>query len=198
MKSLHRPDLFCWSEFDEARNIDFNSFLWVRPGGNIMVDPLPLRPHDQEHLEVLGGVAWIVITNSDHIRGAAEIRDRWGAKIAGPFAESEHFPIACDRWLKDGDEVVPGLKVLALEGSKTPGELALLLGAGVLITGDLIRAHRGGSLILLPDAKLSDKAMAVASLRRIASLPDIEAVLVGDGWCIFRDGARRLTECLGQ
>ena len=162
-----------------------------------MVDPLPLRAHDQAHLEALGGVAWIVVTNSDHIRATAEIRDRWGAKIAGPSAESATFAMPCDRWLNDGEEVVPGLKALALEGSKTPGELALLLGEDVLITGDLVRAHRGGSLMLLPDPKLSDKAGAVDSLRRLAGLPHIEAVLVGDGWCVFRDGASRLKECLG-
>ena len=38
MKSLHRPDLYQWSRFDEARNVDFHGTLWVRPGGNVLID----------------------------------------------------------------------------------------------------------------------------------------------------------------
>ncbi len=53
MKKLHRPEFFGWSRFDEARNIDFHSLLWVRPGGNVLVDPLPLSPHDEAHLAAL-------------------------------------------------------------------------------------------------------------------------------------------------
>ena len=60
--------------------------------------------------------------------------------------------------------------------------------------GDLIRAHQAGSLCLLPDPKLSDKEKAVASLRRLADLPWIEAVLPGDGWPVFRGGAKALAD----
>jgi hypothetical protein len=186
--------LYAWSDFDRDRNIDFNSYLWVRDGGNLIVDPLPLSEHDRAHLEQLGGVATIVITNSDHTRDATALAKATGAKILGPAAERESFPIACDGWLADGDEYVPGLKILALDGSKTPGELALVLEGHTLFTGDLVRAHAGGKLCLLPDPKLTDKAAAVASARRLAALPDLQAVLPGDGWPIFRDGAAVMTE----
>jgi hypothetical protein len=42
--------------------------------------------------------------------------------------------------------------------------------------------------MLLPDGKLVDKSQAIASVRRLAQLSKIEAVLVGDGWQIFHDG----------
>ena len=190
MKSLHRPDLFAWSRFDEARNLDFNSLAWARPGGNVLVDPLPLSAHDEEHLKKLGGAAWIVITNSEHLRDAARLKSLFGAKLAGPAAERGVFE--ADRWLKNGEELVGGLKAFELDGSKTPGELALLLEETTLITGDLIRAQRAGSLNLLPDAKLRDKTAALASVRRLAELPRVDAVLVGDGWPVFHDGARAL------
>lgn len=185
MKQLHRADLYGWSEFNPERNLDFHSVLWVRQGGNVLIDPLPLSSHDEAHLTSLGGAAYIVITNSDHSRDALTIGHKTGAQTLGPARESGSFPIPCDRWLKEGDEVVPGLQVFELQGSKTPGELALLLAPETLLTGDMIRAHRAGSLCLLPDAKLSDKVKAVRAVKRLASLPGIATVLPGDGWPVF-------------
>lgn len=194
MKRLHRPDLWSWSVFDEGRNIDFHSLLWVRPGGNVAIDPLPQSDHDRRHLLSLGGARTIVLTSSDHVRGAVELAAAAGAVVMGPAGEQGGFPIPCGRFLADGDEVVGGLTALALDGSKTPGELALVLDGSTLVTGDLVRAHRGGGLDLLPDAKLADRAAAIASVRRLAALPGIDAVLVGDGWPVFRGGAAALAE----
>ena len=196
VKRLHRPDLWSWSQFDEGRNIDFHSLLWQRSDGNVAVDPLPQTPHDRSQLESMGRLAAIVVTNSDHARGAVELAAATGAPVLGPAGERDRFPIRCERYLADGDEVVGGLVALALDGSKTPGELALLLERSTLITGDLVRAHRGGGLDLLPDAKLSDRGAALSSLRRLAALEEVDAVLVGDGWPVFRGGRSALRELL--
>jgi glyoxylase-like metal-dependent hydrolase (beta-lactamase superfamily II) len=194
MKSLHRPDLYSWSSFDTERNVDFNSIAWIRPDGNILIDPMPISDHDLAHLNSLGGAAWIIITNSDHVRATADLAKIMAAKIAGPAAEQDNFPIGCDRWLSDGEEIVPGLKVIELNGSKTPGELALLLEGSTLITGDLVRAHKAGSLMILPDAKLKNRQEAVASVCSLAAINGIEAVLVGDGFSVFREGGILLKE----
>ncbi|MBW4690930.1 MAG: hypothetical protein KME27_04100 [Lyngbya sp. HA4199-MV5] len=201
MKALHRPDLYSWSSFDPERNIDFNGVAWIRPEGNILIDPVPLSEHDWSHLTSLGGAQWIVITNSDHVRDAQAIAQRTSAQIAAPHGERATFPVADSdtqpiRWLADGEEIVPGLQAFELHGSKTPGELALLLDDTTLITGDLIRAHRAGSLMLLPDAKLQNREAAIASVRRLATFNRIEAVLVGDGWSVFRDGHDRLKDLI--
>jgi hypothetical protein len=193
MKLLHRPDLFGWSRFDESRNLDFCSVAWVRSAGNVLIDPLPMSEHDLAHLQALGGAAFIIVTNSDHTRDAQALTQHFGATLCGPRAERESFPFACARWLGDGDEPAPGLRVIEMRGSKTPGELALVLEKTTLITGDLVRGHMGGRPNLLPDAKLTDRAQAVASVRRIVNeYPEIETVLVGDGWPIFHDGKRAL------
>ena len=57
MKRTHRKDLYCWSRFDEARNMDFNSWAWARPAGTVLVDPLPLSEHDRAELETLARVS---------------------------------------------------------------------------------------------------------------------------------------------
>ncbi len=194
MKKLHRPDLYGWSVFDEARDIDFHGVLWVRDGGNVLFDPLPLSEHDAAHLERLGGASLIVITNSDHVRAAAAIAEQTGARVAGPRAEREHFPVKCDLWLGEGDEPVPWLSVVELDGSKTPGELALILEGTTLVTGDLVRAHEAGRLTLLPEPKLADVRRARESVRRLAQKGPFDAVLVGDGWPVFRDGSGVLGE----
>ncbi|MEQ1567739.1 MAG: MBL fold metallo-hydrolase, partial [Myxococcota bacterium] len=177
MKALHRPGLFCWSSFDEARNVDFHGYAAVRPEGTLVIDPLPLSDHDRAHLLSLGAVRWVVVTNSDHTRAAAALAADTGAELCGPAAERDGFPLPCTRWLADGDTLGEGVSVLALDGSKTPGELAVVLDGSVLVTGDLVRAHRAGALMLLPDAKLRDREAAVRSVRRLAAL-DVDAVLV--------------------
>jgi glyoxylase-like metal-dependent hydrolase (beta-lactamase superfamily II) len=192
MKRLHRKDLFSWSVFNERLDIDFNGFLWTRPGGNVLIDPLPLTLHDREQLGQLGGAAWIVVTNSAHLRGSLELADALGAKLAGPVGEKATFPVRCDRWLTNGDELVPGATVLELRGSKTPGELALWLEADTLIFGDLVRSHRAGSLMfLLPEQGLESLPEARASIQElVAKRP--QAVLVGDGFSIYRDASEDL------
>jgi hypothetical protein len=194
VKKTHRANVFCWSRFDEARDVDFNAWAWLREGqGSVLIDPLPLSDHDRAQLEAHGPVSHVIVTNSDHTRAAAEIAARYGALTLGPRQEEGKLGIPCDRWI-GGEEIVPGLRAIELAGSKTPGELALVLEDTTLITGDLLRAHAGASLHLLPDAKLGDKARAIESVRALATLP-LEAILVGDGWPIF-EGARAKLDAL--
>jgi len=194
MKQLHRPDLFGWSAFDEERNLDFHAVLWVRPEGNVVIDPLPLSKHDARHLRKLGGVATIVVTNADHIRISEALAIETGSELVASAAEQDAIPFECDRLVSDGDEIVPGLRAIQMAGSKTPGEIALLLDGSTLITGDLVRSHAGGRLDLLPDPRLTDRDAAIGAVRRLADLPGITAVLVGDGWPVFRDGGILLRE----
>ena len=198
MKKLHRKNLYSWSIFNEERNIDFHSVLWIRSEGNVLIDPLPLSDHDKKHLESLGGAAHIIITNSDHLRDASNISEWAKAKCWGPAEEKEKFPLVFKDWLKDGNEPIPGLKIFTVDGSKTSGELSILLEEKTLITGDLIRVHEGGSLCMLPKSKLKNYKKAVESIKRMAEIKTIEAVLPGDGWPIFRNGHQALIELVKQ
>ena len=117
--------------------------------------------------------------------------------LLGPSGEREDFPVPCDRCLADGDEPFPGLIVRELQGSKTEGELALVLEDETAVFGDLVRAHQAGALMLLRPDRLRDAARARESLRRFRALhPRVAHVLVGDGWCCFRHGGALLDELL--
>ena len=192
MKQLHRSDFFNWTEFNEERNIDFNGTLWLRPSGNVLIDPLPFTGHDINHLKNLGSAAHVIITNSDHVRDAAKILLLTGAKCWGPAAEKDNFPLACEGWLSEEEQPIKGIEVFCLNGSKTPGELALLIDEKTLVTGDLIRAHEGGHLRMLPDAKLQNRELAIKSIKRMASIKSIETVIPGDGWPLFNYGHEAL------
>lgn len=200
MKHLHRPDLFSWAHFDEARDVDFHGYLWQRPAGNVAFDPMPLRDHDLRHVQALGGVAWIYLSNADHVRAAVWFRQQFGARLAAPRGDRdlpEFRDLTVDRWLHAGETLDDGVTCLGMAGSKTPGELAFLLpGGDTVVCGDLIRGQRAGRLNLLPDAKLRDKAAALQSVRALAEQPGLDAVLVGDGWPVFRGGRQALAELL--
>jgi len=194
LKKLHRSNFYCWTEFNEERNIDFNGTLWINPKGNVLIDPVPLSEHDINHLDSLGGASHIIITNSDHIRDTAKILSLTGAKCWGPLEEKDEFPFSCDGWLKDGDKPIYGVEIFTLNGSKTNGELAILIEKETLITGDLIRSHEGGRLSMLPDEKLKNRKLAVLSIKRMASVEGIQAVIPGDGWPVFNNGHKALSE----
>jgi metallo-beta-lactamase superfamily protein len=196
MKALHKPNLFSWSVFNEERDLDFHSVFWTHPHGNVAIDPLPLSEHDRRHVEALGGLHDIVITNSDHLRGAEELASMTGARIWGPALELDRFARLNARAASEATPPVAGLEVFELHGSKTPGELALLIEHHTLIVGDLVRGHRAGRLNLLPDAKLANRAAALGSLRRLTEVQSIEAVLVGDGWPVFHGGRHALNALL--
>ena len=190
--------MYCYSVFDEERNIDFNGSLWVSPLGNVLIDPVRMEDYDKKHLESLGGASHIIITNSDHIRDTESISLLTGAKCWGPLAEKEKFPFECDGWLKDGDQPIKGVDVFSLEGSKTEGELAILIEKNTLVTGDLIRSHEGGRLCMLPNEKLQNRPLAIESIKRMASIKGIQAVIPGDGWPVFNYGHEALLELSQQ
>ena len=47
---------------------------------------------------------------------------------------------------------------------------------------------------MLPEEKLQDRELAVNSIKRIADVKSIEAVIPGDGWPIFNNGHDALIE----
>lgn len=208
MKQLHKPNLWSFSLFNTERNLDFHSVFWTRPAGNVLIDPLPLSDHDAAHVERLGGVRDIIVTNSDHARAAAEVRERTSARLWGPRLEPAFLEsigaLSLDGGTVLGEQALADqalhadLEVIELAGSKTPGELCLLLEGDTLVVGDLIRGHRAGRLNLLPDAKLADKALALHSLEALARRVGIDAVLVGDGWPVFRAGSAALLDLLRE
>ena len=126
MKRLSVDNIYSWSVFNEQRQIDFSGHVWVRDEGNVVIDPVAISDADLAQLLELGGAALIIATNRDHARMTAFFRDQTGAETAAHGEDVASFPFAIDRQLTDGEEVVPGMKVVHLRHGKSPGGIAQL------------------------------------------------------------------------
>ena len=196
MKRLIFEDLYSWSVFSEARQIDFNGHLWVRNDGNIAIDPVAMCDADRDQFEQLGGAKWIVITNRDHEREVTAFQEWTGAKVIVHEADADLLEIKPSRTISDGETIVPGLQAIHLPFGKSPGEIALYFSEkNALLFGDIVAGEPMGRLTLLADEKLEDAPKAAMQLRKVLAL-QFNAVLVGDGHSLFRDGRQELVECL--
>ncbi len=192
-------DLYCWSVFHEIRQLDFSGHLWIRPEGNVLVDPVPMIESDLAQLEALGEVALIIITNRDHEREADLFRQRTGARIVAHEADAPLLACSVDDVVGDGDEVLPGMCAVHLgAGGKSPGEIALYWpGRGVVLAGDLVVGAPIGRLSLLMDEKLEDPVAAALACRKLLAL-DFDTMLVGDGHSLVGGAREQLLRCLEQ
>ncbi len=196
MKRLIFEDIYSWSVFSEARQIDFNGHLWIREEGNIAIDPVEMSDADRAQFEQLGGAKWIVITNRDHEREAAAFQEWTGAEVIVHEADADLLDIKPSRTIRDGETIVPGLRAVHLPFGKSPGEIALYFSdKQAVLFGDIVAGEPMGRLTLLADEKLEDAPKAAIQLRKVLPL-NFNAVLVGDGHSLFRDGRQELVECL--
>jgi glyoxylase-like metal-dependent hydrolase (beta-lactamase superfamily II) len=183
VQPLALPGFSSWSRWQSDRRLFFSSFLLARPEGNVAFDPLPLDEADALEIETLGGVATILLTNRDHERGAAAMRERFGARVLAGRREAASFSLPVDGTFER--EALPGIVAVELRGAKTPGEVAFLLEErGVAVVGDAMIGTPAGALSFLPDEKLADPVALALSLRHLWS-PDIRTLLLGDGASLF-------------
>lgn len=184
------PGVLTWPWFSERHGYDFNGYLLRHSGGNVAVDPVEMPDEVLDGLQ-REGVKRIVLTNRNHFRAAAKLRERTGARVAVHPADAEFVRqngVAVDDLLAIGDTVAQ-FKVLDAHG-KSPGEVALWNGT-LLIVGDACVGSPPGALKLLPPKAIDDLPALQASLRRLAELPS-QVILLGDGASILHDGAEAL------
>ncbi len=188
MKQTAIPGLCYWSVYQPDRRIDFNGFYWQSPAGGVLIDPMPIEDHGLEHVE---SVAWIVVTNADHLRDAVTLRERFGAKLLAPECDREALAGApVDAWFGEEaplpSDLTEHIEVAWLHGGKTPAEAALYLKPiRAIVFSDAVRSHESGVLRLLPDPKVQDRATLVGDVSALAKW-NFEALLLGDGDCLFR------------
>ena len=188
------PGVFTWAWRSEPHGYDFNGTLVLHAQGNLCIDPV--EPGEEVlHRLAQEGIARILITNRNHVRGANRVRERTGARLAihpadAPYAREQGAQI--DDELAVGGRVGPFV-ILGVPG-KSPGEIALHDPVRrLLIVGDAVIGNPPGRLSLLRERVMDDPPRLRASLRQLLET-DFDALLVGDGTPIRKDGHARLRE----
>ena len=167
-----------------------------RDDGALVVDPVEPSAEDLTAI-VAARPARIVLTNRNHYRAAARVREATGARVAVHPADAafvRDHGVTVDDELAHGERVGPFVVVPA--AGKSPGEIALhWADKRILLVGDACVGTPPGGLSLLPPAVIDAPDVLRATLRRIAAEVDFETLLCADGESIVR-GARAVLQRL--
>jgi glyoxylase-like metal-dependent hydrolase (beta-lactamase superfamily II) len=182
-------DVFRWSVWNEPRGLWFNGHALVIGEITVLIDPVPMT---DEVAAALPPPAVCVVTNRDHLRAVAEVRERFGVRLLLPRGDAAQMALPADALIDDGEVVAAELRVVGVPHAKTPGELALYWPARrLLVLGDAAIGRPAGALSMLPDDKLADPAAARTAVAHLAGL-DVDVVLVGDGDDVLDGGTDAL------
>ena len=182
------PNVWQWSWFSEEKQLNFNGHLLTVGEHRILVDPPPLTQDEKAQLKRIGAIDYIVLTNRDHVRAAADYQREFGCHLYVPELDAPQMELKATRTFKDGELLPGGLWAVHLTDQKSPGECALFLqqGKGLLIVGDALIGKPAGSVCMLPSEKFADAPKAKEGLRRLLKY-QFEILLVGDGASILSD-----------
>ena len=160
-----------------------NTWVLRAPGERecVVVDPGDDDPEHQRRVAAHGPVALVLLTHRHHDHAAGARRF---AKLTGaPVRALDPSLVLGSEALGDGDVVAAAgceVAVVATPGHTSDSLSFLLSGPGAgpaVLTGDTILG-RGTTVIAHPDGALGPY---LASLNRLAELPDATAVLPGHG-----------------
>ena len=193
MKEL-MPGILSFGVLSEPHGYDFNGTLVLHEDGNLCVDPVEPSSQILDRL-VEARVVRILLTNRNHTRAAARVRERTGARVAIHSADAEYARgqgVEIDDNLQIGECVGP-FEVVPAAG-KSPGEIALYDAARrLLVVGDIVIGNPPGKLSLLRDKVMDDPARLRRSVAQLLSL-DFDAIVMGDGVSIPTEAHARLKE----
>jgi len=193
------PNISEWSWFSEEKQLYFNGHLLAVGEHRILVDPPPMNASDMAMTQRGGALDYIILTNRDHEREAANFRKTFNCQVMAPELDAKEMTLSVDKTFKDGELLPGGIWVVQLSHQKSPGESALFLqqGQGVLIVGDGIMGDPPGSLRLLPSEKYIDIVQARDSLRRLLKYT-FDSLLVGDGTSLLTGAKPALEQLLAN
>ena len=192
-----------------------NCYLVEDAGRIVVVDPgdEPERIMDALDRRPVDGI-WVTHRHWDHVNALAALEERTRAFASMPAADADavdgkavldgrdiahgHAPARIERRLEDGDVLQAGdarFEVIATPGH-TPGSSCFYCASeGVLLAGDTL--FQGGSYGRT-DLEGGSFEAIVASMSRLAALPDVTVILPGHGPRTTMAAERVLNPYLGK
>jgi len=127
-----------------------NSYLVVRPGGNLMIDTPRWSEPLAAKYEALGPVTDVLLTHRDHAAHGREYADRFGANLWIHQGDLDSAPDA-DRVITERTEVVDGVTAYPFPGH-TEGSVLYLVDNRYCFSGDSIYWSRASADIEVVEA----------------------------------------------
>ena len=160
--------LWLWQAYDPAVKSDLFSSAALLADRLFLFDPIPLAATAREKLVSARDVAGVLLTNSNHLRAAAEFSRRHEAPIfaAEPVIGEFNSPrrSRCSGKIK----IALGIRAIPIEGA-APGEIAFHLAddGGTVVVGDALINLEPYGFTLLPAKYCSDQKEMRRSLRQL-------------------------------
>jgi glyoxylase-like metal-dependent hydrolase (beta-lactamase superfamily II) len=188
--------LFVWHGYDSDVKAELYSSSLTTAEGMYLIDPILLEKEALDELIGSGGVAGIIVTNSNHHRASALYAEQFSAPI---FAGSETFADANQRVFRrvtDGEEICHELTAIAIEGAAA-GEVVLHYkpNGGTLIVGDALINFDPYGFTYLPRKYCSNEKEMRRSLRKLLDYK-AERIVFAHGTPILSGASDRLQSLL--
>ena len=193
------PNLFCWSEFSDEKQLNFNGYYLVNREESVIIDPPDLSDDGMSELKQQvvdhadSPLKAVLLTNVHHDRASLKFKETFDIPIYIHESDKDLLELTPDHTFKGDELLFCGLKVIHLKNQKSPGESAFLLeDKKQLFVGDGLIGKTKGKLNLLPPDKYKDINKAKEALK-VLELYDFDDLLLGDGEPI-QGGAKKLLE----
>jgi glyoxylase-like metal-dependent hydrolase (beta-lactamase superfamily II) len=186
------PGLYSWSEYSEAKKMNFNGLLIIGKNQSVIIDPPDLRENDKLELKGLIDshsscpLKAVLLTNVHHERTSGLLKNQFSVPVWVNKLDKEALEESTGKTFIGGDTLFCGIQAIQLEHQKSPGETAFYIKEKqIMILGDALIGKVPGEVSMLPPDKYKDPAKAKIYLNQLLEY-DFETLLVGDGTSILK------------
>jgi glyoxylase-like metal-dependent hydrolase (beta-lactamase superfamily II) len=187
------PGVWRWYVLDERIDAESDAHAVSDRGGNVLIDPLPLREAALKRLEP---IVAICLTAACHQRSAWRYRKAYGVKVYAPEGcrEMDEEP---DVRYRAGEMLPGGLKAIHTPGPEH-AHYAFWRerSPSALFCPDLLMRDTDGELAFIPAEYHDDPEATRDSLRRLLDLP-FDVLCMDHGAPITADPHAALRKLLG-
>ncbi|MGV7219984.1 MAG: hypothetical protein ACQ9MH_00510 [Nitrospinales bacterium] len=194
-------NIYCWSEFSEEKQLNFNGYLIIGNGESVIIDPSILESGILAQLlaqHESSPFKGIYLTNVHHERKSNPLKRLYSVPVWVNELDKEGLEVPADNSFKDGDNLLCGIKAIQLNDQKSPGETAFFIRQQkIMIVGDALLGKVPGKLNMLPPDKYLDQAKAKVGLKKLLDY-DFDTLLVGDGTSILKNAKEEVKSFLNS
>jgi glyoxylase-like metal-dependent hydrolase (beta-lactamase superfamily II) len=189
--------LYHWSVYEPEVKCEIGCTALKLASGWVVIDPVPLADAAWKELLTLEPLRAILLTNGNHVRNAATLRERHKVPIVtAPDTRRAITELKPDVTLLP-NELLYGITPVSIPGA-TEGETAFYSQTGVMVLGDaIINTSTERGLELLPDKYCDDAEQNRASLRKLLSF-DFHTLTFAHGTPVTTRAKEKLVALLNQ